>query len=138
MADKIGHSEAETRTELKKVSEVLAGFLEDILMNWRSEPPKSRFGRLSQYFVAWLGAFHFSFPAFLTSYATYVEGFFPQNEESSLLMAGLVFCGVYSVLPALLIGPNVKRQTSVRIFLAGFFFTFTTWALIGRFASGGS
>ena len=133
MADEIGHSEAETRTEFKKVSEVLAGFLEDIFMNWRSDPPKSRLGRVYQYFVAWLGAFHFSFPAFLTNYVTYIEDYFPQNEEPPLVIAGLVFCGVYSLLPAILIGPNVKRQTSVRIFLAGFFFTFTTWAFIGRF-----
>ena len=134
MADEIGHSEAGPGTELKKVSEVLAGFLDDILMNWRSDPPESRFGRSCQYFVAWLGAFHLSFPAFVINYATHIEGYFAPGEAPQLIVAGLVFSGVYSVLPALLVGANVKRQTSVRIYLAGFFLAFTTWALVGRFA----
>ena len=134
MADEIGHSEAEPPTELKKVSEVLAGFLEDILMNWRSDPPKSHLGRFFQYFVAWLGAFHLSFPAFVMNYATRIEGYFAPDEAPQLIVAGLVCAGGYSVLPALLVGPNVKRQTSVRIYLAGFFLAFTTWALVGRFA----
>ena len=134
MADEIGHGDGASGTELKKVSEVLAEFLKDILLNWRSDPPASRSGRFFQYFVAWLGAFHLSFPAFLMNYARIIEGYFPPGQEPPLIVAGLIFAGVYSVLPALLVGANVKRQTGVRIYLAGFFLTFTTWAFVARFA----
>ena len=140
MADGIGHGEGASRTDLKKVSEVLAEFLKDILLNWRSERPTSCIGRFLQYFVAWLGAFHLAFPAFLMNYSRLIEGYFDPGKEPQMIVSGLVVAGAYSLLPALLIGANVRRQTSVRIYLAGFFLAFTTWALVGRFApqTGGS
>ena len=79
MADKIGHSEAETRTELKKVSEVLAGFLEDILMNWRSEPPKSRLWAALPVLRGLVGSLSLFFSGVLDQLRNLCRGLFPSE-----------------------------------------------------------
>jgi hypothetical protein len=120
----------DTGTGHKKITEVLAGLLEDVLSNWR---PEHAIGGRTRYFLAWLGAFSFALPALLMNLKSITE-LYPDLVGDRGIFLPLLSAAIYSVLPMLLVAPGTKRQSSVRIYLAGFLLPYAIWALVMQFA----
>ena len=111
----------------KKIGEVIAGFLDDVLKNWRPDRPMKRWRR---YVVAWLGAMSFLLPMLLANVMSLGE-LHRDVVNVNATMGFSVGASIMAVLPAILIGTNTPRQSSIQIFFAGFLLPYILWLLTG-------
>lgn len=112
----------------KKIGEVIAGFLDDVLKNWRPDRPIKRWRR---YVFAWLGSMSFFIPMLQANVSNLLGELYGDVADVSVIMGFSVGASIMAILPAILIGTNTPKQSSIQIFFAGFLLPYILWLLTG-------